>query len=80
LTSEFCPRCNAIRAMVMTSSVRAIIDPDGEKKIIRTHHFHCETCSSFIRNEDLDEKWPNEQKPLKSTNGGSALPQKGQDH
>jgi len=78
--SEFCPRCSAIRNMVMTSSVRVIIDPDGEKKVIRTHHFHCETCSSFIRSENLNEKWPNEQKPLKFTKGGSALPQKVQDY
>ena len=65
--SEFCPRCSAIRNMVITSSDRVIIDSDGGRNVIRTNHFHCEICNSFIRSEDLDEKCLNGQKLLKFT-------------
>ena len=67
--SEFCPRCSAIRNMVITSSDRVIIDSDGGRNVIRTNHFHCEICNSFIRSEDLYEKWLNGQKLLKFTKG-----------
>ncbi len=64
LTSDFCPRCNALRNMVMTSTVRVITDPNGEKKIIKTNHFHCDTCNSFVRSEDIDRKVWEQQAPM----------------
>lgn len=52
LKNEFCPKCYALRNMVMTSSTRVISDPDGKKKIIQTNLFHCDTCNSFLRSEE----------------------------
>ncbi len=53
MTSEFCPRCNAIRNSVMSDSARIIVQPDGKKKFTRARLFHCEICNSFIRSEDV---------------------------
>ena len=55
LKNEFCPKCYALRNMVITSSTRVISDPDGRKKLIQTNLFHCDTCNSFVRSEDIDK-------------------------
>ena len=55
LKNEFCPKCYALRNMVMTSSNRVISDSDGRKKLIQTNLFHCDTCNSFVRSKDIDK-------------------------
>ena len=52
MKTEFCTRCNTKRDVKMTSSSKVITDPDGERKVIRTNLFHCETCKSFVRREN----------------------------
>ena len=49
---EFCTRCNTKRDVKMTSSSKVVTDPDGERKVIRTHLFHCQICKSFIRRQN----------------------------
>lgn len=38
----------------MMSSLKVITDPDGEREVIRTSLFHCETCNSFVRRENCN--------------------------
>lgn len=54
MKQEFCTRCNTIRAVKMMSSSKVITDPDGEREVIRTSLFHCETCNSFVRRENCN--------------------------
>ena len=51
---EFCTRCNTIRAVKMMASLKVITDPAGEREVIRTSLFHCETCNSFVRRENYN--------------------------
>jgi len=53
MMSEFCPKCNELRNMVETSSARAIFDPSGKKKVVKTRLFHCQICNSFVRSENI---------------------------
>lgn len=38
----------------MMSSSKVITDPHGEREVIRTSLFHCETCNSFVRRENCN--------------------------
>jgi len=51
---KLCPRCHAVRNMVVTTSIRMTTGPKGKLKQIRTKLFHCETCNSFVHSEDTD--------------------------
>ena len=53
MSSELCPRCHAVRNMVMTTCARLITGPGGKVKKLRTNLFHCETCIAFVRSEDI---------------------------
>jgi hypothetical protein len=53
--SELCPRCGILRNMQVSTSQRKVIDPEGNTKEILTRVFHCETCNSFVRSEDIEE-------------------------
>lgn len=54
--TELCPRCRAVRNMVMTTSARVTIGPGEKLKKIRTNLFHCETCNAFVRSEDIESR------------------------
>jgi len=54
MSSELCPRCGAVRNMVKTSRTRMTKGPDKTVKKIRTNIFHCETCHTFVRSEDIE--------------------------
>ena len=54
MSSELCARCHAVRSMVMTTSTRVTTGPEGKPNKIRTRLFHCETCNSFVRSEDIE--------------------------
>ncbi len=53
--SEYCPRCNELQNMSATTSARVLFDPNGEKKVVKIRLFHCDTCNSFVRSEDIDK-------------------------
>ena len=52
MKKEFCTRCNTKKDVKMTSSLEVITDPDGERKVVRTNLFHCESCKSFVRRKN----------------------------
>ena len=54
MSSELCPRCGAVRNMVKTSRTRMAKDAGKTIKKIRTNVFHCETCHTFVRSEDIE--------------------------
>jgi hypothetical protein len=54
MSITLCPRCHAVRNMVMSTSTRMITGPDGKVKEIRTKLFHCDTCNSFVCSEDIE--------------------------
>jgi hypothetical protein len=56
MSSELCPICHAVRNMVMTTSTRVTTGPKRKPNKIRTKSFHCETCNSFVRSEDIQTR------------------------
>ena len=52
---ELCPRCQSLRSMRVSISRRKVTDPEGGVKEILTKSFHCGTCHSFVRSEDIEE-------------------------
>ena len=54
IVNEFCPRCQALRGMTVSTSRREEIDSEGKVKKILTKSYHCETCHSFVRSEDTE--------------------------
>jgi hypothetical protein len=54
MSSELCPRCHAVRNMLMTTYTRVITGPGGKLSKIRTNSFRCETCNAFVRSEDME--------------------------
>jgi len=52
MAREFCPRCQAVRNVTVTTSVRTVVDPDGRKRNVRVTTVHCEACGAFIRSQD----------------------------
>jgi len=56
MSSELCPRCHAVRNMVMTTSTRVTTGPGGKLNKIQTKLFHCETSNFFVRSEDIEPR------------------------
>ena len=54
MSIKLCPRCYAVRNMLLTTSTRTTTGPDGKVKEIRTNLFYCDTCNSFIGSEDIE--------------------------
>jgi len=46
-----CPRCHAVRNMVITVSTSVTRGVDGMLSKSRDRLFHCETCNAFVRSE-----------------------------
>jgi C4-type Zn-finger protein len=50
---EFCTRCRTVRNMRVSVSLRKLPDSKGNIKEIVTKSYHCESCGSFVRSEDI---------------------------
>ena len=53
--SEYCPKCQATRYMVVTVSQRSEVDANGDTREITTYSLACETCHSFVRSEETEK-------------------------
>ena len=54
MPTEMCPMCRDLRNMSVTTKRRKVVDPDGNTKEILTKTYHCATCGSFVRSEDIE--------------------------
>ena len=63
IVNELCPKCQTLRTMTVTISRREEVDSEGNKQEIVTRSFHCETCRSFVRSEDIEVEEEAETKP-----------------
>jgi hypothetical protein len=52
MASQFCPRCEVVRDMVVT--IYKVNKKVEEGKIVRivTSYYHCLTCNAFVYTED----------------------------
>jgi hypothetical protein len=55
ISSEFCPKCRALRNIVVSVSRRERVGSDGNPGEIRTRNYHCETCRSLLRSEEIED-------------------------
>ena len=55
MPSEYCPLCRIAANMNVTVMPRAIAGKDGKMKTITTKTYHCESCGSFVRNENEED-------------------------
>ena len=55
LISEVCPRRQAVRNLVVSTSGRQETDKEGISREVFTKSFHCEICHSFVRSEDVED-------------------------
>ena len=54
MLSEFCPRCQTIRAMNVTISKQKQKTEENLSQEVTIKSFHCHTCHSFVKSEELD--------------------------
>jgi hypothetical protein len=52
MSSEFCPRCRAVKNVRITVARRKKRFPGGKLEEIETTSVHCNVCRSFIRGAD----------------------------
>ena len=55
MSLEYCPGCQAVRKMTVSTSQREETDSEGNSRKILTRNYHCETCQSFVRSEDIED-------------------------
>ncbi|MCK4283459.1 MAG: hypothetical protein KAX44_04010 [Candidatus Brocadiae bacterium] len=55
MSMELCRRCGVLRNVCVTTSRRTVVQPDGTTIEVETRAYHCETCNTFIRSEDVKE-------------------------
>jgi len=55
MSIEFCPLCRTTTNMIITLTPKAIAGPDGKMKTITIKTYHCESCGSFVRNENEED-------------------------
>jgi hypothetical protein len=63
IVNELCPKCQTLRMMTVSISRREEVDSEGNKQEIVTKSFHCESCHSFVRSEDVEVEEEVEAKP-----------------
>ena len=51
----FCPKCQALRRMNISTSQRVSVDPEGNTKKILTKTYHCVICHAFVSSEDIEQ-------------------------
>ncbi len=52
MINEYCPKCNELTSMIVTTTERTEKDDKGEKLKILTNNYHCNKCNIFVRSED----------------------------
>ena len=54
MTREFCPKCRAFQEMSLARTTRVVkAEPGGQQKKIETVSYHCRTCGTFVRSEEM---------------------------
>ena len=56
MSSEWCPRCQALRVVNVSTSQRQVTDEQGNTVQITTHTYSCETCGTTLRSEDIEQR------------------------
>lgn len=44
---DFCPKCQGIRSMSVSVSLRTTVTPQGSKEEL-IYNLHCDTCRGFV--------------------------------
>ncbi|MBW9159114.1 hypothetical protein LGL55_15890 [Clostridium tagluense] len=53
MSNQFCPHCNALRDMVLSTYEKdEKVDKENLVKII-TNNYHCSICNSFVYSTDV---------------------------
>jgi hypothetical protein len=47
--TAFCPHCRGITNLEVSIALTVVTEQDGEKKIVTSRIYHCETCHMFVR-------------------------------
>ena len=55
MSSEWCPRCQALQSTRISTSHRQETDEQGNTVQITTHSYHCATCGTTLRSEDIEQ-------------------------
>jgi hypothetical protein len=55
ISNEFCPKCRALRNIVVSVSRGELVGSDGNPGEILTRNYYCETCRSFLRSEEIED-------------------------
>ena len=55
MSSEWCPRCQALRSVSVSTSQRQVTDAHGKTLQIATNSYTCETCGATLRSEDVEQ-------------------------
>ena len=50
----YCPRCQSIQSINITTSKRKQMTKEGKMKEVTIISFHCQSCHSFVRSEESD--------------------------
>jgi hypothetical protein len=53
-TREYCPRCQSLQNLDITTAKSEKIDSDGNSHKIVTKSYHCANCHSTVRSEDME--------------------------
>ena len=52
LHKAYCPHCRIVTNLSVSITLRFIADADGKEETVVSRTYHCETCRSFVRNEE----------------------------
>lgn len=57
MINEFCSKCNSLTDMTKTKSERTEKNSKGKDMKILTNSYHCASCHTFVRSEDIVVKY-----------------------
>jgi len=52
VVNGFCPKCNALTNMTVSTVEREENDNNGKAIKVTTTNYHCSTCYSFVRSRE----------------------------
>lgn len=52
MTNDFCPKCNALTSMNLTTTESVEKDNEGKKFKVVTTSYTCNKCHAFVKSED----------------------------
>jgi len=52
---EFCPKCQGIRSMSVSISLKKVAGPSGLQEIL-VNNYYCDTCSSYVFSQNSEEE------------------------